>query len=126
MESINQSLTQPLELHLKRAMQKSYPPINGLYLLLRATGLGVIDAELKKPRLKLDASILESWRSLNAAERYFALLKAWWGRASEEAIGEHRGFNGGEILVKLFSFIDAFPKTGTLTVETPCTFGKRA
>ncbi len=119
LETINRTLTQPIELHLKRAMQKSYPTINGLYLLLRSTGLGLIDAELKKPRLKLDASILESWRSLNAAERYFALLKAWWGRASEEAIGEHRGFNGGEILVKLFSFIDAFPKTGTLTVETP-------
>jgi hypothetical protein len=117
LETINRSLTQPIELRLKRAMQKSYPPINGLYLLLRSTGLGLIDTEPKKPRLKLDASILESWRALNAAERYFALLKAWWGRASEEAIGE-QGFGGGEILVKLTYFIESFPKTGTLTVET--------
>jgi hypothetical protein len=118
LETINRSLTQPVELHLKRAMQKSYPPINGLYLLLRSTGLGLIDTELKKPRLKLDASVLESWRSLNAAERYFALLKAWWGRANEEAIGE-QVFGGGEVLVKLIYFIESFPKAGTLTVETP-------
>ena len=87
LETINRSLSHPLELGLKRAVQKSYPPINGLYLLLRATGLALIDENLKKPRLKLDSQLMESWRSLNAAEHYFALLKAWWGRASEEIIG---------------------------------------
>ncbi len=88
LETINRSLTHPLELGLKRAVQKSYPPINGLYLLLRSTGLALIDAKLKKPRLMLDPQLMESWRSLNAAEHYFALLKAWWGRATGEIIGE--------------------------------------
>ncbi len=117
LEPINRSLTQPLELGLKRAMQKSYPHINGLYLLLRTTGLALIDAKLKKPRLKLDPQLMESWCSLNAAERYFALLKAWWGLASEEIIGE-RGHLGGEILAKTIRFIERFPKSGILTVET--------
>jgi hypothetical protein len=118
LETINRSLTHPLELGLKRAVQKSYPPVNGLYLLLRATGLALIDANLKKPRLKLDSQLMESWRSLNAAERYFALLKAWWGRATEEIIGE-RGSLGGEILAKTLAFIERFPKAGTLMVKAP-------
>jgi hypothetical protein len=118
LETINRRLTHPLDLGLKRAVQKSYPPINGLYLLLRATGLALIDANLKKPRLKLDPKLMESWRSLNAAERYLALLKAWWGRATEEIIGE-RGEGSGEILAKTLAFIESFPKTGILTVEAP-------
>lgn len=118
LETINRSLTHPLELGLKRAMQKSYPHINGLYLLLRASGLGLIDAKPKKPLLKLDPQLLESWRSLNAAERYFALLKAWWGRASEEIIGE-RGNLDREIPAKTLRFIQRFPATGILTIETP-------
>jgi hypothetical protein len=118
LETINRSLTHPLDLGLKRAVQKSYPHINGLYLLLRATGLALIDAKLKKPRIKLDSQLMEAWRSLNAAERYFALLKAWWGRATEEIIGE-RGWASGEILEKTLTFIERFPKTGTLTVSAP-------
>ncbi len=50
LETINRSLTHPLELGLKRAMQKSYPHINGLYLLLRATGLSLIDAKRSRIR----------------------------------------------------------------------------
>lgn len=119
LETINRSLTHPLELRLKRAMQKSYPHINGLYLLLRATGLALIDTQFKKPQLKLDPPILASWHSLNAAERYFALLKAWWGRASEEIIGERGPPGGGEILMKILPFLKDFLKSGTLTVKTP-------
>jgi hypothetical protein len=118
LETINRDLTHPLELRLKRPVQKSYPHINGLYLLLRATGIGVIDTQFKKPLLKLDPIILESWRSLNGAERYFALLKAWWARAREEMMGERRG-SGVDVLAKTLSFIEHFPKTGILTVEKP-------
>jgi len=118
LETINRSLTHPLELGLKRAMQKSYPPINGLYLLLRATGLALIDAQLKKPHIKLDSQLMASWRSLNAAERYYALLKAWWGHGSEEIIGE-RSLGDGEMLAKTLTFIERLPKSGMLTVETP-------
>jgi hypothetical protein len=116
--TLNQALTHPLSLRLKRPQQKSYPHLNGLYLLLRATGLGVVQAQLKTPRLTLDPEVLASWRSLYGVERYFALLKAWWGRAREEIIGE-RAFGGGEILAKTLAFIERFPTTGTLTVDTP-------
>lgn len=119
LETINRRLAQPLELRLKRALQKSYPPINGLYLVLRATGLGLIDTQGKQPRLQLDPFVLASWRSLNAAERYFALLRAWWGRANEEMIGERRGGWGETVLQKTLSFVHRFPKTGSLTIQTP-------
>lgn len=36
---LNQLLTHPLEIKLKRPAQKSLPPINALYLLLRSSGL---------------------------------------------------------------------------------------
>jgi hypothetical protein len=38
LEAINQRLAKPVSLGLKRTMQKSYPVIGGLYLLLRASG----------------------------------------------------------------------------------------
>ena len=36
---LNQLMTNPLDAKLKRPQQKSFPHINGLYLLLRASGL---------------------------------------------------------------------------------------
>lgn len=119
LETINRRLAQPVELRLKRAPQKSYPPINGLYLLLRATGLGRIETQGQQPRLQLDPFVLASWRSLNATERYFALLRAWWGRASMEMIGERRGGWGETVLQSLLRFFNRFPKTGGLTLPTP-------
>ncbi len=119
LETINRRLAQPVELRLKRAPQKSYPPINGLYLLLRATGLGRIETQGQQPRLQLDPFVLASWRSLKATERYFALLRAWWGRASMEMIGERRGGWGETVLQSLLRFFNRFPKTGGLTLPTP-------
>lgn len=118
LETINRNLTHPLELRLKRPIQKSYPHINGLYLLLHATGISLVDSQPKKPLLKLDPIALASWRSLNGAERYFALLKAWWGRASEEMMGERRRW-GTDVPAKNIDFIQRFPKSGILTVEKP-------
>ncbi|NEV65153.1 plasmid pRiA4b ORF-3 family protein [Thiorhodococcus minor] len=117
LETINQRLARPLELGLKRAQQKSYPHINGLYLVLRASGLGLIDTASKKPRLHLDPVVLASWCSLNAAERYFALLKAWWGRSSEEIIGERQTW-GGDASMKIVTFFDRLRETGELSYET--------
>ncbi len=119
LETINHQLAQPLELRLKRALQKSYPSINGLYLLLRASGLGRIETQGKQPRIQLDPFVLASWRSLNAAECYFALLRAWWGRASAEMIGERRGGWGSTLLQSILLFVDRFPKTGSLALQTP-------
>jgi hypothetical protein len=87
---LNQRLSQPIQLDLKRPVQKSYPSINGLYLLLRATGLGQIFSQGKQHRLMLNADRGQSWYSLNLTERYFTLLEAWMIRADEEMLGERR------------------------------------
>jgi hypothetical protein len=39
LEDINTHLARPIQMNLKRPQQKSYPPIQGLYLLLCASGL---------------------------------------------------------------------------------------
>src|SRR5215212_6032175 len=86
---LNAQLSKPLRIGLKRPQQKSYPHINGLYLLLRASGLSLIRGDGKQLVLSLDRGALSSWHGLNATERYFTLLEAWLVRGSGEIIGEH-------------------------------------
>lgn len=88
----NAKLTHPIPLGLKRAQQKSYPHIHGLYWLLRATGLSYVDEGGAKPRLVLDEEALQSWRGLNPTERYFTLLETWLLHARPEIIGERGGW----------------------------------
>ena len=102
---LNQRLNKPLDIALKRPVQKSYPPIQGLYLLLRATGIVEIAAQGKQHRLKLNPKIYNSWRELNPTERYFTLLEAWLVRGYEDMLGEdHSGpFSEGELCFKGWS-----------------------
>jgi len=91
--ALNELMSTPLESKLKRPQQKSFPHINGLYLLLRASGLTQIVLEKKGVKLMINNEALERWHSLNPSEQYFALFYAWWHRGSDEIIGERgRGF----------------------------------
>jgi hypothetical protein len=45
---LNARLTHPVELGLKRPQQKSYPNIQGLYMLLRATGLALVQEPIRR------------------------------------------------------------------------------
>jgi hypothetical protein len=106
---LNAQLSKPLRIGLKRPQQKSYPHINGLYLLLRASGLSLITEEGKQPMLSLDQVALSSWRSLNATERYFTLLEAWLVRGNGEIIGEHDPLGS---LFKCSTFMERIPDKG--------------
>ena len=77
LKPLNAQLTRPIKLDLQRPQQKSFPNIEGLYLLLRSIGLGIIDHSGKKPILVLDKEVLQLWHKLNSTERYFSLLEAW-------------------------------------------------
>ena len=88
LSALNARLTRPLEIRLKRPVQKSYPHLQGLYLPARATGLMRVQKVKTGARLTLDGAALDSWRGLNPTEAYFALLEAWWLRASLEMVGE--------------------------------------
>lgn len=85
---LNARLVHPIELGLKRPLQRSYPHISALYLLLRATGLGRVEGGGNKPRLVLDDAVLASWRQLNPTERFCTLLETWLLRADPEMLGE--------------------------------------
>ncbi|NJP10632.1 MAG: plasmid pRiA4b ORF-3 family protein [Leptolyngbyaceae cyanobacterium RU_5_1] len=107
---LNQRLSHPIQLDLKRPVQKSYASINGLYLLLRVTGLGQIISTGKKHQLVLNSKILQSWNSLNLTERYFTLLESWMIRADEEMLGERRSaLNEG---TKCIQFWPSIPDKG--------------
>ena len=109
---LNQRLSNPIQIDLKRPAQKSYPPINGLYLLLRSTGLGKIVSKGKKYTLILDAEILQSWNRLTPTERYFSLLEAYMIRADDEILGERRSpLNEGTKCVQFWRSIPDQGKT---------------
>ena len=90
----NALLRHPIEVRLQRPQLKSYPHVQGLYLLLRATGLGQIGGTPAKPLLLIDRSVHEAWSALNPTERYFTLLEAWLLRGRPEIVGERKGAFG--------------------------------
>jgi len=81
-------MTNPLRPRLKRPQQRSFPHLNGLYVLLRATQLGAAEGQGKSTgRLTLDPAMHAQWRSLNATERYFNLLEAWLRLGRRQMVG---------------------------------------
>ncbi|MCB9137718.1 MAG: plasmid pRiA4b ORF-3 family protein [Caldilineaceae bacterium] len=90
---LNEQLQRRIEHGLTRPQQKSFPHINGLFLLLRASGLTTVNALGDKPILEVDPAMRHSWDQLNPDERYFALLESWLIRGDPIIIGnEQRGF----------------------------------
>ena len=74
---LNLRLQRQIKHGLARPQQKSYPHISGLFLLLRASGIALVDSSGRKPLLVIDDRVLHSWNRLNADERYFGLLESW-------------------------------------------------
>jgi hypothetical protein len=90
---INALLTRPIEVRLKRPQLKSYPNVEGLYLLLRATGLGQVGGTRTKPVLLVDQALYDAWSALNPTEQYFTLLETWLLRADPGIVGERTSFH---------------------------------
>ena len=72
LDQLNSLMSHPVVHQLKRAQQRSFPHLHGLYLLLRASGMGTGVGSPPGGRLMLDPETVGAWRGLNAAERYFA------------------------------------------------------
>ncbi len=94
--NINQRLSKPIKIDLKRLLQKSYANIHGLYLLLRASRLAIVETQGKTTYLKLDPDRHQQWQQFNATERYFALLEAWLVRGTPELLRDNRSGYGLE------------------------------
>lgn len=107
---LNSCLSRTNQVSLKRPQQKSYPYINGLYLLLRASGLSVVEHRGNKQFLLLDEDALRSWHGLNLTERYFTLLGAWLIRGRGEILGEDR-YPFSE-LSRCRDFVQRIPEAG--------------
>ena len=107
---LNSRLSRTNQVSLQRPQQKSYPYINGLYLLLRASGLSLVEHRGNKQFLLLDEDALLSWNRLNLTERYFMLLGAWLIRARGEILGEDR-YPFSE-LSKCRDFLQRIPEAG--------------
>ena len=88
-------LSRPLKLKLKRPQLRSHPYLLGLNLLLRASGLTVVDGIGEKARLVIDPAMLVQWNALNPTEQYFNLLEAWLRFGRGEMVGESRGRGDG-------------------------------
>ena len=109
---INSQLTHPVSLKLKRPVQKSYPRINALYLLVRASGIGTIAGKGKKHCLVVDPTFSQQWRELNPTEQYFSLFEAWWCRGSDEILGEREHSGMFDHLFRSLEFFVKLPKEG--------------
>ena len=104
---LNQKLAEPVKIDLQRPQQKSYPTINGLYLLLRASGMGRVLHQGKKAMLMLDESMLAQWQQMNLTERYFNLLDAWLAIADAEILGERECMTEGARCLQYWSNLSA-------------------
>ena len=91
LNDINTRLKRGVSLNLKRPLQKSFPHINGLYLLLRASGLTFIGGSGKKLQMLVDEPLYEAWQQLNPVEQYGNLLETWLLRGYPDIIGERVG-----------------------------------
>ncbi len=87
---LNAQLSHPIQTAFQRPVQRSYPNIHGLYLLLRVTGLAEIRTSGKSACLKRNPAKYAAWQRLNPTEKYFTLLEAWIIRGIPELLGEER------------------------------------
>lgn len=113
LRELDEQMAHPLRPNLERPQQKSYPHINGLYLLLRATRLGVSAGQGKTSgRLLIDPLMLEQWRGLNPTEQYFNLLEAWMRHASWAMIGLRTSGWGAQVAMNARDLCAVIPPEG--------------
>jgi hypothetical protein len=87
---LDSRLSRPLrlELKMKRPQIRSHPYLQGLNLLLRASGLSRVEGVGGKARLVLDPAMMVQWDRLNPTEQYFNLLEAWLLYGRPEMVGD--------------------------------------
>jgi hypothetical protein len=114
LSTINERMANPLKLGLKRPLQGSYPHVNGLYLLMLASGLVTVGGTSKEPLLVTDDAVYQAWQDLNPTERYFTLLEAWLLRGYPELIGREgrRWYGMPETFSHCSRFVRRIPDAG--------------
>ncbi len=105
---LNAGLLHPLSIGLTRPQLRSYPNIQALFLLLRATGLAQTVRDGRGSRLHLDPPMSAKWEALNPTERWFSLLHPLVKEMddllfSEAALDDSGEAAQGSVLWSLFS-----------------------
>jgi hypothetical protein len=116
---INALLSHPIEVRLQRPQLKSYPHVQGLYLLLRATGLGQIGGAPARPALVIDQQVHDAWSALNLTEQYFTLLETWLLRGRPEIVGERSGRFVTQILGSCATLLNQARGEGLPVADNP-------
>jgi Plasmid pRiA4b ORF-3-like protein len=104
-------LSQPLNLALARPQLRSHPYLQGLNLLLRASGIVIVEGANAKARLVVDPSMLAEWNALNTVEQYFNLLEAWLRLGRGEMVGE-RGRRQEPLMLSCLEVWRGLPRGG--------------
>ena len=92
LSELNERMSHPVKHRLKRPQQRSFPHLHGLFLILRASGMGITKGAPPNGRLMIDEEMVASWLDLNPTERYFTLLESWLVQGSAEILGEGGGW----------------------------------
>ncbi len=112
LNTLNEHMCLQIKVDLERPQLRSYPNLQGLHLLSRASGLVVALGAGSKARLVVDPAALASWMSLNPAEQYFSLLDAFFTRARKAMLGGNDRF-GESLLDYSAGVFGMIPEKGT-------------
>ncbi len=104
-------LSRPLNLALARPQLRSHPYLQGLNLLLRASGIVIVEGANAKARLIVEPSMLVQWNALNTVEQYFNLLESWLRLGRAEMVGD-RGRRQEPLLLNCLSVWRNLPAKG--------------
>jgi len=116
---LDRRLSRPLHLDLKRPQIRSHPYLQGLNLLLRASGLTRIEGTGARARLVVDPEMMVQWEQLKPTEQYFNLLEACLRFGRAEMVGEKSGI-WDELLPKCLQAWQVLPEKGRqFDLKTP-------
>jgi hypothetical protein len=76
-KDLNSILVDPIDVFSTRPAQKTYPNINGIYLILSTMGMLSFKVSKKETLMIVNEKLLKSWQKLNHIEQYFTLLENW-------------------------------------------------
>ena len=92
LNELNERMSNTVKHRLKRPQQRSFPHLHGLFLILRASGMGITKGNPPSGRLMIDDEMVANWLDLNPTERYFTLLESWLVQGCAEILGERGGW----------------------------------
>ena len=110
-KDLNAILIKPLDIFSLRPMQRSYPNINGIYLILRTMGMLSFKITKREIVMSINEELFKSWNSLNTTEQYFTLLENWliYSKPNETIEASNRALPLAE-MIRFFTSGSTFSK----------------